>query len=323
MTSIHRSMCAVVVAVFAVSNVANADDKDNEIYQQLLNNGITLSTGQVVKLDAPVMADGLNAAGQQKIITALVPPGNLANFLTGTRSAKFESKITKISAPGQVPGTGRRVDLYFIANGKVETVADKNFMKQQVNAGGGANGGFLKGAELQKRNLTIIDKPNLKERYAHVKFDLFNVVQISVTGRGMQTSGTSSELIAFKIDPRFNEDVEFPNWWKSIKLNTQNGRKEFGDPQQYDPAGGFAKVTKLVAPKNQLFIEYHIIFDEPKGWFDGRDLLTTKLQQKFESDVRSFRIDLEKFEAQKPQEDAAPAPVKAAAQPNPGKETPK
>ena len=49
------------------------------------------------------------------------------------------------------------------------------------------------------------------------------------------------------------------------------------------------KVTKLIKPAGALFVEYHLIYDEPKGWFNGKDLLKTKLPIKTEGDVRGFR----------------------------------
>ncbi|HTU21721.1 MAG TPA: hypothetical protein VMG10_27030 [Gemmataceae bacterium] len=45
-------------------------------------------------------------------------------------------------------------------------------------------------------------------------------------------------------------------------------------------------------PKGALFIEYHLIYSEPQGWFSGADPLTTKLPAIIQAEVRTFRREL-------------------------------
>jgi hypothetical protein len=54
------------------------------------------------------------------------------------------------------------------------------------------------------------------------------------------------------------------------------------------------KITRLHEPKGALFIEYHLIYTEPKGWFNGADPLTTKVPAIIQSEVRTFRQELNK-----------------------------
>ncbi len=88
-----------------------------------------------------------------------------------------------------------------------------------------------------------------------------------------------------------------PNKWQSISRNKQNAKKEFGAPTLYTNAGAYAKVTQLrISNSPQVFVEYHLIFDEPHGWFAGKDTLVHNLDTKLVSDVRSFRLDLKNFQ---------------------------
>ncbi len=212
--------------------VARADHKDNTIFNELLEKGIPISNGNTIVIQQPVMADGLNAAAQQKVIAGLVAPKSLKSFLGGDRNAYSQLNIGGKPGTGENPATGRVIDLYFIANAKLETVGDKNFMKQQFGGGNG-KAAFLTAQELKARNLTVVDNEKIRERYAHADFDLFNLVQIYGTGHGIQTHTQDSEVVAFILDPRFAEDPKYPNQWKPIKPDPRTGKAMFGDPKPY------------------------------------------------------------------------------------------
>jgi len=49
------------------------------------------------------------------------------------------------------------------------------------------------------------------------------------------------------------------------------------------------KVTKLAEPAGALFVEQHLIFAEPVDWFDGANLLRSKLPLVVQDRVRSIR----------------------------------
>jgi hypothetical protein len=68
-----------------------------------------------------------------------------------------------------------------------------------------------------------------------------------------------------------------------------NGQPLLGSPTTYVSAGGYLKATKLAQPNGALLVEYHLVYDEPAGWFDGKNLLRPKLNTKAEDDVRLFR----------------------------------
>ncbi len=67
------------------------------------------------------------------------------------------------------------------------------------------------------------------------------------------------------------------------------GKPQVGQPQPYSGAGFYAKVTRLKEPEGALFVEYHQVFQEPKAWFGGANLLRSKLPLLAQDSVRDFR----------------------------------
>lgn len=297
-TSIAILSCLLVTAVRGA---------ENPVYNELRNNGITLSNGIVVKAREPVLADGLNAKEQEAAIGKVVTPGVMRRgFMFGGRNDSYQYDMSKpimAEKPGPNPPAGRTIDLYFVAEGSMESVDSKAFMDQQVNKGQGEDRGeakFLTEDELKKRNISLAKEEGVTERYAKIEFPLFNMVQINGVGYGVQTKGKDSVLVAFRLDPRFTNDKTYPNEWRPIIRNAQ-GNPQPGAPTPYEAAGGYVKVTKLEGQKKpRVFVEYHLIFDEPYGWFNGGPTLTSKLPIQYENDVREFRADLRDFERKNP-----------------------
>ena len=60
-------------------------------------------------------------------------------------------------------------------------------------------------------------------------------------------------------------------------------------PQPYAGLGSYVKATRLAEPAGAVFIEYHVVFAEPQGWFHGANLLRSKLPIVAQDMVRKFR----------------------------------
>ena len=48
----------------------------------------------------------------------------------------------------------------------------------------------------------------------------------------------------------------------------------------------YVKITKLHAPAGAVLVEQHIVYAEPTGWFDGANLLRSKLPLVMQVNVR-------------------------------------
>ena len=73
---IAKSICAVLL-LFPIASLAFAADS-NPIYEELVNQGITLANGKTIKLPEPKMADGLKADEQQAVLKQVGPQNNTA-----------------------------------------------------------------------------------------------------------------------------------------------------------------------------------------------------------------------------------------------------
>ncbi len=59
----------------------------------------------------------------------------------------------------------------------------------------------------------------------------------------------------------------------------------------------YAKITKLQGPENKMFVEYHLLYDEPFEWFNGTTELISKLDQgSYNENIRKFRQNIIDFE---------------------------
>ena len=55
------------------------------------------------------------------------------------------------------------------------------------------------------------------------------------------------------------------------------------------PRGGYMKASRLAQPSGAVLVEYHLVFEEPQGWFGGSNLLRSKLPLVCQDGVRKFR----------------------------------
>ena len=107
----------------------------------------------------------------------------------------------------------------------------------------------------------------------------------------MLTRGKNSVLAAGKIDPRFDKDSEYPNEWRPLVRDAQANIKP-GRAHPFTHAGGYAKITRLKETADAVFIEFHLIYEEAYGWFEGVNLVRQKIPVMVQEKIRTFRRKL-------------------------------
>jgi hypothetical protein len=288
-------MYSTVLAALLVSPAqpSTRHEDQNPLFKDLLETGVPIGTAKV-KFPPPTMPDGLDGAKQMAILKQLVPNAN--DFAEFTRKSIVASQVVKI---GDVkldqPNTrGRSVDVWCIAYGDFKLLEDDKFLDKLTtsNKSSGAKSAELTPKDLEKRNITIPKANQGKEVYGHIEFDFLEKVRLKVTGHAMWTRNPDSVVAAAQIDPRFQDDKEFPNQWRSIIKEA--GQVKLGDPNPWSSAAMYLKVTKLQEPAGAVFVEQHIIFAEPTGWFEGTNLLTSKLPIAVQENVRTLRREFQK-----------------------------
>jgi hypothetical protein len=56
----------------------------------------------------------------------------------------------------------------------------------------------------------------------------------------------------------------------------------------------YAKITRLAGQADALFVETHLIFVEPRGWFDGNPILRSKFGVIAQDQIRRLRREIQK-----------------------------
>jgi hypothetical protein len=289
----NRAM-GLLLTVLVVSPVI-AGEPRNPLFEQLRTKGLSLVADTKTTLPAPRMADGLNAAQQQEILKKIVGERfSVKDFVGKVSTAPFVYEI-KRAASGEGE-TNRVYDIHvcFAAHGSLDHVAEKSFLEglQKKREDGKVH--ILTAKEMEKRKLRVQSGDGREERTSHGVLVVLERVELSATTHTLVTRQSDSLLAAMRIDPRFDKDADFPNQWRKITLD-EEGRRKIGPPHPYAGAGGYLKITRLHEPKGALFVEYHLVYVEPKGWFNGAEPLTAKLPAIVQSEDRAFRRELNKI----------------------------
>jgi hypothetical protein len=288
-------ICLLLVAMsahLAACSRVEAGEPPNVIYAALVETP-QAQPREGVRLPPPTMADGLDVDGQRKVLKTLADDSRpLEALLRKSVVAPFVLKISDDRTSGAgLSGTGRRVDVWFVVHGDFARLTSEDFLLDQLTPDAKANqeksdfqGRTLTASELEARSIALASN----ERLVHLDFNLFDRVQMSVTSQAMLTRSDDSAIVAGRLDPRFHEDRLLPNRWQPLSRDSL-GRLKAGQSQPYQTAGWYLKATRLHEPAGSVLMEYHLAFDEPHDWFDGANLLRSKLPLVTQDAVRRFR----------------------------------
>jgi hypothetical protein len=268
----------------------------NPIFEKLLADGVKISPQVTLRLPAPTMPDGLDVAGQRAALASVADVDRPVEDLL--RKSVLSPFVLRTERE-VVATAGRHVDLWFVAYGDLDRITSEEFLKSRMKVMDKPHGEdnlprkaeVLTSEQLQARGLDAGKSPRMAEAYAHATFPLFDRVLLSVTSHVVQTRNDESALVASVFDPRFDQDREFPIFWQKLERDI-NGKLVPGEKHPYQGVGSYAKITKLIEPAGALFVECHIVFDEPQGWFDGANLLRSKLPLLAQENVRKFRQEI-------------------------------
>jgi hypothetical protein len=289
---------AIANLLFVVLIGADAPAGGIPAFTELLEKGIKMSDGSMVKLPPPIMADGLDAAEQRAALEKVADARSPVDKLVAKGYyAPVVVKVRNVNRPqGEEPSV-RAIDTWFVAHGDWDTLNSKDFLETVMKTKDeGKNqivskSGIFSDEEMAKRQLTATVKEGFGERFLYMTFSLFDRVEISTTRFGVFQSGKESVLAAAYVDPRFDNDPEYPNQWRALLRNEQ-AEITLGPPHPFAHAGSYSKITRLKEPAEAVFIECHVVYEEPYGWFDGINLVNQKVRPMINEKVRTFRRKL-------------------------------
>jgi len=270
---------------------ADPHEAINPLYKSLLSPGYEVGPDIRAKFLTPSMPDGLDAAKQKAVITKLI--GNDYSYAEFTRKSGVAPQILKVwnVQPCDPKAPSRGVDVWFLTYGDLKVLDTPKFLDRLLIAGRGEGKAIgITKEDLAKRKIALADEKH--EGFGLIEFDFLEKVRLKATGRAFWSRTNESAVIACEIDPRFKDDTQFPNQWHS--LNKTGGAQKVGPATSWSGAGVYLKITNLKEPAGALFIEQHVIFVEPTGWFDGENLLGSKLPFAVQRQVRNIRSEWSK-----------------------------
>jgi hypothetical protein len=284
---------ALIALVSTIDPVAN-----NLVFNELLEKGVAMSDGAMVKLPPPILADGLDAAAQMAALTKVADARSPFEELV--KKSYYAPVVVKVrtakSAKDEGPAV-RAIDLWFVAHGDWDVLTSKDFLesafktKEEGNSRVVVQLGLLTDKEMAARKLSATVKDNCEERFVYATFRLFERVELSATRFSVLTRGKDSILAAARVDPRFLKDPDYPNQWRPL-LRDEQAEIKPGPAQPFNHAGGYAKITRLLKPADGVLVECHLVYEEPYGWFDGNNLVKQKVPVMVGEKVKTFRRKL-------------------------------
>jgi hypothetical protein len=288
--SSNRLIPVVFAVVLLTLPLAAADSgaPTNPLFEKLRTEGVAIDSEQKVKLPAPVMADGLDAKGQQAVLAKLAGESYTVEDLL-RKSVVAPHILDKHEIRSADPARPVfAVDVYFVAHGGLDAITRKNFLETWQNTQKDRKVHLLTPEELSRRKLEVRSTDRLQQRYSHIVVDVLDRVRVSATLQTVLTRGMDSVLSASRLAPHFLDDPDFPDRWQALTRDDE-GKLVVGKPTPYTGAAAYVKVTRLAEPEGTLFVEYHGVYTEPKAWFSGANPLRSKLPAIVQSEVRDFR----------------------------------
>ena len=238
----------LLVFTFAMGSIAGAADGSNAILEQLLKKGVS-AEGQTVLLPVPTLTDGLIAAAQGAAIAQIADENHPVESLI--RKSIVSPFMLRMSGSDGQAATGpiQRVDVWFVAYGRLDAVKDETLWKPSpAGADNSANGdvqtgraGFWTKDELRARH--IEDPPT--SAISTTELTLFNRVigQRDDEGRCKLAPPNRCWSPGRSI-PGSPPIRNSRNSWQSLGRDDA-GRLTVGLAQPYRRLGRYVKVTQL------------------------------------------------------------------------------
>lgn len=307
--ALFLAVCAAVAAVAGNAPAqGQAPQPPNSVFDDLIKTGVPFAAGPR-KIRPPTLPDGLGAAEQKKAIEAMLKlkksnPPTYAQFIKENRNSPYVFLINdgRTDVGNQGP-PGHSIDLWFVAHGKLAAITDPQFLKQQFKPDASDQIDVLQPDQLPMEIKTQ-KFPGGGEWFVHGQFMIMSKdqrVKVRGTAHAMETTTPESGTLAAIVDQHFNQNPAYPNEFRLVLrdgngnvLRDTKGNSQLGPPTVYYSTGGYIKATQLKQPATAIFVEYHLVYDEPTAWFGGANLLRSKLYGKTETDVHNFRSEVKK-----------------------------
>jgi hypothetical protein len=291
-----------MVLVLAVVGAAVARAQEaaaNPLLEMLLRQGVPFSDGSAEKLPRPALSPGMDVAAQEKAIAEIAGKNHLpADLLKKSLQAPFVLNVRTLKTIEKPLATVRSIDLYFVAHGDWKKAQSDEFLdslwksaKETSPELTGGKAGELKPEECARRNVARMAAPQVEERFYYMVGPLLEKVELSAIVQSVVTRSADLVVIAQRIVPEFSGDADYPNQWRPLTLEG-DGTFQRGAASRYQAAAAYGCATRLAEPAGAIFYEYHLVYEEPDGWFGGVNVVKQRLPLVVQDQLMKFRRKL-------------------------------
>lgn len=261
----------------------------NPVFRAVLSEGLAVE-GVTVKLPAPCLRDGMTDDERRAALKGVVDVP-LDEFLRDSVNAPFKLKVRDIPYDG---GIARVVDLWFAVHANLNEIDMDDLAGKKDRSGKGEAGNMsfsartLTGDELTSHSK---DTKGTLDRYAVSKGVLLDRIEVVTTNHVVGTKSPGSLVIASLTDHAFDTDKDLGNRWMPIP-GPGEAKKDLGPPRRYVGSAGYSKISQFSLKPSILLVESHLVFVEPKAWFNGTSILRAKISLIAQDRIRQLRREI-------------------------------
>jgi len=216
-------------------------------------------------------------------------------LLRKSLQAPFVLNVRTLKTNETTRAAVRAIDLYFVAHGDWKTANSNDFLeglwkstKETSPDVAETKAGELKPEQWARRSVKRLAAAGGDERFVYTVSPLLEKVELSAVVRTVVARSADATVIAQQIVPEFTGDAEYPNQWRPLTLET-DGSFQRGPAQPYQATASYGRATRLAVPAGAIFFEYHLIYEEPEGWFGGVNVVKQRLPLVVQDQLVKFR----------------------------------
>lgn len=255
----------------------------------LTEQGVEVADGVSVPL--PAARIRFDAEGDDQSLHELAGAAEWDRFVEDTVTAPVTVTI-EAAAAGDMR-LGHRVRTAFVLHAALEKVQAEEAVQKMLGVENGFKGATAKrltAAELAA--VGIGHDGSGREQFLFVEIPLLNRIKVRGVVRAVKRESPGGVQVAWEFDPRFADVPRWRTTWTKVEENELGERVE-GEPQPYEGCGGIVTVKKLQPAGERhvdvLVVESRMVICEPEAWFQGSNLLRSKIPLTAQEGVRLLR----------------------------------
>lgn len=266
----------------------------NPVYQNLItgtSDDLSAFDHQV-EVVKPLMKDNMSQAEQREVLKQVGGKKySVEDLLNGSISAPHVLEMDREAIDDSAKSTMlTTLSLYFVAKGDLEMVADPKFLESLMSIDGRSDekADPLTDEQLQAAKIDPTKIAKDQEGMSVVEGTIFDRIHVTGVARSYWTRSGDSIVSAALFDRRFADKGKLAPTWERFERQ-EDGSMKSAETGKLPGLGAYVKITPIKGADKLLFIEAHGALLEPYSWFQGANLLGSKLPTALRNQVQDIR----------------------------------